>query len=56
MAILEIAMPFLKRSLAMEIITVVRVEDAQVGSIGFDAVPVEKSEPGAPGIVFYNLE
>lgn len=52
--ILATAMPYLKRTLAIELIDVVPVENAQEGELGYDKVSVEKAEPRAPAIVFYN--
>lgn len=52
--LLEVAMPYLRRTLGIEHVQVVLVENAQAGSLGYDMVPVEKAEPGSPGIVFYN--
>jgi len=47
-------MPYLRRTLGVDSIEVVLVENAQVGSQGYEAVPVERAEPGSPGVVFFN--
>lgn len=53
--VLATAMPFLKRSLGIEMIDVVPVENAQEGGLGYDKASVEKAEPRSPSIVFYNI-
>ncbi|GJN92309.1 hypothetical protein Rhopal_005339-T1 [Rhodotorula paludigena] len=51
---LAAAMPYIRRSLGMDDISVAAAADAKEGEPGFEASIVERAEPGAPGIVLYN--
>ena len=51
---LATAMPYLKRSLGMDLVEIVPVENAQEGVLGYDKASVEKAEPRTPAVVFYN--
>ncbi|GAA6028905.1 hypothetical protein JCM8097_001498 [Rhodosporidiobolus ruineniae] len=54
--VLSQAMSYIKRSLGMDNIEVVRSEDAKEGEPGFNAQIIEAAQPGQPGVVLFNTE
>ncbi|BGP18709.1 hypothetical protein JCM10213_009187 [Rhodosporidiobolus nylandii] len=54
--VLAQAMPYIKRTLDMENISIATQEEGVEGEPGFVADIVARAEPGAPGIVLFNTE
>ncbi|GAA5927076.1 hypothetical protein JCM1841_001908 [Sporobolomyces salmonicolor] len=53
---LQAAMPYIRRSLGIDDISVALCDDGKDGELGYVQPIVDAAEPGNPGIVLYNVE